>query len=274
MDNGEIKSEKSSDDEMPPLEDCSDVTVIEPVDGVVLVTRCALSIQPKIDGDVEQHEHIFHTRCRINDKEFTYVFPEEVPHGLAPLRGIEHQIDLISSCPISNRPAYVTNPEETKEIQNKSKGISVDEEKVKTIREWSIPKNANEFSYKRTVHSTSSYSPFEVVYGFNPLTPLDILTLATNEHANLDEKQKADFVRELHVKVRANIEKRNDEEFDSWKNPFEDGGNDRDPTNKAKYPLRDIGGPMTRSKTKMMNQSLQNLILEIKESSEQRRINI
>ncbi|RDY12242.1 hypothetical protein CR513_02987, partial [Mucuna pruriens] len=50
-------------------------------------------------------------------KEFTDVFPDEVPHGLPPLRGIEHQIDLIPGCPIPNRLAYRTNPEETKEIQ-------------------------------------------------------------------------------------------------------------------------------------------------------------
>ncbi|RDX95063.1 hypothetical protein CR513_22454, partial [Mucuna pruriens] len=49
--------------------------------------------------------------------EFIDVFPNEVPHGLLPLRGIEHQIDLVPSCPIPNRPAYRTNPEETKEIQ-------------------------------------------------------------------------------------------------------------------------------------------------------------
>ncbi|RDX64639.1 hypothetical protein CR513_56784, partial [Mucuna pruriens] len=68
MDNGEVESESLSDDEMPPLNDCSGVEVVEPVDGVVLVTKHTLNIQPKEDGDVEQHEHIFHTRCQINDK--------------------------------------------------------------------------------------------------------------------------------------------------------------------------------------------------------------
>ncbi|RDX91900.1 hypothetical protein CR513_26043, partial [Mucuna pruriens] len=34
MDNGEVESESSSDDEMPPLEDCGDIEVAEPVDGV------------------------------------------------------------------------------------------------------------------------------------------------------------------------------------------------------------------------------------------------
>ncbi|RDX75574.1 hypothetical protein CR513_44526, partial [Mucuna pruriens] len=50
-----------------------------------------------------------------------------------------------------------------------------------------------------------------IVYGFNPLTPLDILTLPTNKHTNLDGKQKVEFVKELHAKVRANIEKRNEQ---------------------------------------------------------------
>ncbi|RDX92143.1 hypothetical protein CR513_25761, partial [Mucuna pruriens] len=130
VDNGEIESASSSDDEMPPLEDCSNVEVAEPIDGVVFVTRHALNIQPKEDGDVEQHEHIFHIRCHINDKEFTYAFPEEVSHGLPRLRGIEHQIDLIPSCPIPNRPAYRINLEETKEIQSKMNTIKLVWKKV------------------------------------------------------------------------------------------------------------------------------------------------
>ncbi|RDX66152.1 Retrovirus-related Pol polyprotein from transposon opus, partial [Mucuna pruriens] len=57
--------------------------------------------------------------CEIDSllQEFTNVFPDEVPHGLPSLKGIEHQIDLIPSCPIPHRPAYRTNPKETKEIQ-------------------------------------------------------------------------------------------------------------------------------------------------------------
>ncbi|RDY10099.1 hypothetical protein CR513_05429, partial [Mucuna pruriens] len=117
IDNGDIKSESSSDDEMPPLEDCSDVEVTKPVYGVVLVTRRALSIQPKEDDDVDQHKHIFCTRCHINGKVSIDVFLQEVSHGLPPLRGIEHQIDLIPSSPIPNRLAYRKYPKEIKEIQ-------------------------------------------------------------------------------------------------------------------------------------------------------------
>jgi hypothetical protein len=51
------------------------------------------------------------------DAEFKDVFPKELPHGLPPLRGMEHHIDLIPGAPLSNRAAYRTNPEEIKEIK-------------------------------------------------------------------------------------------------------------------------------------------------------------
>ncbi|XP_052181971.1 uncharacterized protein LOC127794765 [Diospyros lotus] len=51
-------------------------------------------------------------RCEFND-----VFPEELPIGLPPIRGIEHHIDFIPGASIPNRPAYRSNPEETKELQ-------------------------------------------------------------------------------------------------------------------------------------------------------------
>ncbi|RDY10344.1 hypothetical protein CR513_05153, partial [Mucuna pruriens] len=52
------------------------------------------------------------------------------------------------------------------------------------------------------------------------------------------------------------------EEFDSRTNPFEEGGNNRDSTNKVKDLLHDIRGSLTRPKTNMMKQSLQDLSME------------
>ena len=49
-------------------------------------------------------------------QEFVDVFPQDVPPGLPPIRGIEHQIDLIPGASLPNRAPYRTNPEETKEI--------------------------------------------------------------------------------------------------------------------------------------------------------------
>jgi hypothetical protein len=50
-------------------------------------------------------------------QEFKDVFSTEIPPGLPPLRGIEHQIDLIPGTSLPNQAAYRTNPEEMKEIQ-------------------------------------------------------------------------------------------------------------------------------------------------------------
>ena len=56
-------------------------------------------------------------------QEFEDVFPQELPPGLPPLRGIEHRIDLIPGAPLPNRAAYRTNPEETKEIERQIRDL-------------------------------------------------------------------------------------------------------------------------------------------------------
>ncbi|XP_074266785.1 uncharacterized protein LOC141590070 [Silene latifolia] len=50
-------------------------------------------------------------------KEFEDVFPEDLPPGFPPIRGIEHQIDLIPGAALPNKAAYRCNPTETKELQ-------------------------------------------------------------------------------------------------------------------------------------------------------------
>jgi hypothetical protein len=54
-------------------------------------------------------------------QEYMDVFPLELPPGLPPVRGIEHKIDLIPGASLLNCAAYTTNPDETKEISDKSK---------------------------------------------------------------------------------------------------------------------------------------------------------
>ncbi|RDY12236.1 Retrovirus-related Pol polyprotein from transposon 17.6, partial [Mucuna pruriens] len=400
--------------------------------------------------------------CEIDSllQEFIDVFPDEVLYGLPPLRGIEHQIDLIPSCPIPNRPTYRTNPKETKEIQKRKDGtwrMCVDSRvNNKIIVKYRYPihrlddmldemfssyvftkidlksghnqirmkegderKTAFKTKYSSIAAPLNELVKKDVVFkwddvhkeAFNLLK--DKLTNALeskpigyfseklsgaalnystydkelyalhyvwrrefrihSDHQSLKflksqgklqkrhakwlkfiemfpylikykkgkentmadalsrGKQKAKFVRELHAKVWDNIEKRNGqyarqankgrvmtfepgdcvwvhrrkerfptqrkyklqprgdgtfqvlerindnaykldlsttygEEFDLRMNPFDEGGNDRNPTKKDKDHLHDIGGPMTRSKNKMRKQALKGLSLGIKEN--------
>jgi hypothetical protein len=53
-----------------------------------------------------------------------------------------------------------------------------------------------EFAYNRSVHSTTNYSEFNIIYGFNPLTPLDLILLPVDERISLDGTQKAQVVKD------------------------------------------------------------------------------
>ena len=58
------------------------------------------------------------------------------------------------------------------------------------------------------VHKTTNISPFEVVYGFNPHTSLDLLPLPNpQEFVHKEEVTKADFVRQLHERIKDQIQK-------------------------------------------------------------------
>ncbi|XP_027171666.1 uncharacterized protein LOC113771265 [Coffea eugenioides] len=50
-------------------------------------------------------------------QEYDDVFPDEILSGLSPIRGIEHQIDLVPDASLPNKLAYKMGPDETKELQ-------------------------------------------------------------------------------------------------------------------------------------------------------------
>ena len=51
----------------------------------------------------------------------------------------------------------------------------------KNIKSWEECLSHIEFACNRIVHSSTRFSPFEMVYGFNPLTPLDLPPLPLSE---------------------------------------------------------------------------------------------
>ncbi|KAK1685640.1 hypothetical protein QYE76_046488 [Lolium multiflorum] len=76
------------------------------------------------------------------------------------------------------------------------------------LKEWEECLPHVQFAYNRAVHSTTELCPFEVVYGFKPITPLDLLPLPIHERVNMEASKRADFVKKIHVKTKELIEKK------------------------------------------------------------------
>ncbi|KAH9658325.1 hypothetical protein KPL70_023447 [Citrus sinensis] len=154
----------------------------------------------------------------------------------------------------------------------------------KNIKTWEDCLPLVEFAYNRFVHSATKYSPFEIVYGFNPLTPLDLTPLPVFEHVNLDGKKKAEIVKQTHEKLKFNIERRTEqyakqankgrhklvfEPGDDLKtNPLQEEGNDeiKDKTITSTWdesysdPIQVLVEPITRVGAKKFKEALNGLI--------------
>ncbi|XP_024014856.1 uncharacterized protein LOC112088827 [Eutrema salsugineum] len=65
-----------------------------------------------------------------------------------------------------------------------------------------------EFAYNNANHSATKLSPFEILYGFKPETPLDLKPLPPPEYASQDGVDKAEKIRKLHQKTIENLEKK------------------------------------------------------------------
>jgi hypothetical protein len=75
------------------------------------------------------------------------------------------------------------------------------------IKEWEECLPIAKYAYNRARHSTTSMSPFEVVYGFNLLSPLDILPLPLQERINMDVSARASYLKKVHEDTRHTIER-------------------------------------------------------------------
>jgi hypothetical protein len=77
----------------------------------------------------------------------------------------------------------------------------------KNLKLWEESLPHVEFAYNRTMHSTTKFYPFEIVYGFKSTAPIDLLPLPMQERVNFDASKRAEFIKKIHDQARANIEK-------------------------------------------------------------------
>jgi hypothetical protein len=77
----------------------------------------------------------------------------------------------------------------------------------KDLKLWEESLPHVEFAYNLAVHSTTKFCPFEIVYGFKPTAPIDLLSLPVQELINFDASKRDELINNIHEKARANIEK-------------------------------------------------------------------
>ena len=79
----------------------------------------------------------------------------------------------------------------------------------KNLKLWEECLPHIEFAYNRSLHSTTKMCPFEIVYGFVPRAPIDLLPLPSSVQHNLDATQRAEMILNLHKTTKDNIEHMN-----------------------------------------------------------------
>jgi hypothetical protein len=79
----------------------------------------------------------------------------------------------------------------------------------KNINMWEECLPHVELAYNRSLHSTTKMCPFEIVYGFLPRAPIDLMPLPSSEKLNFDATQRAELMLKLHKTTKENIEHMN-----------------------------------------------------------------
>nr|GEY08870.1 hypothetical protein [Tanacetum cinerariifolium] len=78
------------------------------------------------------------------------------------------------------------------------------------LKQWEELLPQAEFAYNRAPNKTTGRSPFMVVYGLNPKTPLDLAVLDTSTKFNQEASDRASAIKALHQLVHDKITKSNE----------------------------------------------------------------
>ena len=96
------------------------------------------------------------------------------------------------------------------EVVNRTLGISLGVLLEKNLKTWDLILPMSEFVYNGSVNRTTGLSPFEIVNGFKPRQPVDLILMA-HHHSRVSDSTSAftSHIRVLHEKIKETIMKKN-----------------------------------------------------------------
>ena len=97
------------------------------------------------------------------------------------------------------------------EVTNRTLGTLLRVLVKKNIKGWDELLCHAEFAFNRTPSKATGLSPFQVVYGYNPRTPLDLVPISNPTKFSWEADKRAKEIQDLHAKVRERIEKSNEQ---------------------------------------------------------------
>ena len=77
------------------------------------------------------------------------------------------------------------------------------------VKAWDLLLPHAEFAYNKALSKTTGLSPFKVVYGVDPLSPLVLVPIKMNEKPNVDASRRVEEIQRLHEMVKSKIAKAN-----------------------------------------------------------------
>ena len=95
------------------------------------------------------------------------------------------------------------------EVTNRRLGNLLRSYVGKNVKQWDLILPQIEFAYNRSMHRTVGKSPFELVYGLQPIGPMELAPHLTIQQFNGDAEVRAKEIKKFLEEVRLKIEKKN-----------------------------------------------------------------
>ena len=74
-----------------------------------------------------------------------------------------------------------------------------------SLENWDLLLPRAEFAYNSSVNRSTGMSPFEIVYGYKPRKPIDLILLPTHAHVSESVESFAQHVKDLHKEISEKI---------------------------------------------------------------------